>query len=90
MRKLTAAAIIAGTAGALAWPSTRHWLADVLAVTARHLDHGPDVEPPPGAIERGRRRMADAIADALVERGRREGADVHRNDTNGHHPTQPI
>lgn len=90
MRKLTAAALLAGTAGALTWPPARHWLADVLAVTARHLDHGPDVDPPPGAIERGRRRMADAIAGALVDRARREAEEAHRGVMNGQHPTQPI
>lgn len=90
MRKLTAAVIVAGTAGALAWPPSRRLIADVLAVTARHLDHGPDVEPPPGAIERGRRRMADAIADALVDRARREAEEAHRGAMNGQHPTQPI
>lgn len=84
--RTTVAVALVAVSALVAWPPARRWLADVLAVTARHLDHGPDVEPPPGAIERGRRRMARAIADALVERGQAEAADAHRGATNGRQP----
>lgn len=68
---------------ALAWPPLRHWLADVLSVTAHHLDHGPDAPPPADVIERGQRIFAGHVADAMIERGR------HANEprsTNGHKP----
>lgn len=73
-------------AAALLFSRTRRWLADVLSVTAHHLDHGPDVEPPDAAIERARRGFAGFVADALIQRGR-EGAtdaDEHRHRANGH------
>lgn len=79
------------TASALAWPPSRRrlvpWLADVLAVTAHHLDHGPDTPPPADVIERGQRAFAGHVADALLRR-QREAATEHHN-TNGHNP-QPI
>ena len=81
LRRLVVAVV---AVSALAWPPSRRWLSDVLAVTARHLDHGPDVEPPPGAAERGQKRWAEAIADALIERGQQSAP--HHHDTNGHRP----
>lgn len=91
MRKLTAAAIVAGTAGALAWPTSRRLIADVLITVGAHLEHADD-DPVPSPAQRARMRdgMADAIAAALVRRGRDGDAVVHRHDTNGQHPTQPI
>lgn len=92
MRKLTAAAIVAGTAGALAWPPTRRLIADVLITVGAHLEHldDDDLAPSPAQRTRMREGMADEIAKALVRRGRDGEAVVHRHDTNGQHPTQPI
>lgn len=73
---------------ALAWPPLRHWLSDVLSVTAHHLDHGPDAPPPAAAIERARRGFAGYVADALVQRGqaRASATDECRHDSNGRQP----
>lgn len=68
---------------AVAWPPTRRWLSDVLLVTARHLDHGPDADPPPGTAERSHKPLAEAIAEALIRRGQNA---PHHHDTNGHRP----
>lgn len=82
MRKVaTRLALVLIAVSAIAWPPSRRWLADVLAVTSHHLDHGPDAEPPPEAIERGQRAFARHVADALVKRA----ANEHHNP-NGHSP----
>lgn len=86
MKTIRRLALVLVTVSAIAWPPSRRWLADVLSVTAHHLDHGPDVEPPDAAIERARRGFAGFVADALIQRGR-EGAtaaDEHRHRSNGH------
>lgn len=89
MRKFAARlAIVLVGVSALTYPPTRRWLADVLSVTAHHLDHGPDAQPPDAAIERARRGFAGFVADALIQRGR-EGAtaaDEQRRRSNGHEP----
>lgn len=84
MSRVARVALLLALVLAFAFRPSRRWLSDVLAVTARHLDHGPDVEPPPGAAERGQKRWAEAIADALIERGQQSAP--HHHDTNGHRP----
>lgn len=81
MKTIRRLALVLVAASALAWPPSRRWLADVLSVTAHHLDHGPDVAPPPDVIERGQRNFARHVADALVKRA----ANEHHNP-NGHSP----
>lgn len=89
MRKFAARlALVLVAVSALAWPPSRRWLADVLSVTAHHLDHGPDAQPPDAAIERARKGFAGFVADALIQRGRdgATAADEHRRRSNGHEP----
>lgn len=82
MRKLTAAVIVAGTAGALAYPPTRAWLAEVLVVTGIHLENAGRR---PGSTDAQARRKWEEIK-AIAAR-----ADKGQSRRpNGHHPSQPI
>lgn len=74
MRKLTAAALVAGTAGALAYRPSRETIGDVLITVGGHLAYGPPPERTPAA---------DAKAHARIMAAVRERERPHAN---GHKP----
>lgn len=74
MRKLTAAAIVAGTAGALAWPPSRRLIASILIDTGIHLDNaGRDPGPTEAQLDRIRRGVAREIERETAARAARNG-----------------
>lgn len=83
MSRVARVALLLALVLAFAFRPSRRWLSDVLLVTARHLDHGPDADPPPGTAERSHKPLAEAIAEALIRRGQNA---PHHHDTNGHRP----
>lgn len=81
MRPRTAALLLAAGAGALAWPPSRHWIADVLISTGIHLDTaGRDPGPTPEQAERMRLGFVDELAAALLRRRQADNAEGSRPD----------
>ena len=73
MRKLTAAAIIAATAAALAYRPSRETLGDLLITLGGHMAYGEPPPRTPASIARGEARL---VAAAMEQQ--------HRHRANGH------
>lgn len=81
MRPRTAALLLAAGAGALIWPPSRHWIADVLISTGIHLDTaGRDPGPSPEQAERMRLGFVDELAAALLRRRQADAEQGPRPD----------